>query len=1171
MKVLLHHFFRLSAIVYFLLGAGYTRSQTPVEAGPGNILYVDISKKDVPGHTPSGNSWANALPELADALWWARQQWETSGEGAGWDEQNPLKIFVAKGVYKPFYCPNSGDDVPQHKTFLMVPSVEIYGGFDPENGITNLNHQRVLPGLGGSGTVLSGDLNGDDSLVWDEMSGKWIHLDRNDNVFQVVLTVHDREPVVLDGVEISGGNAVGNTYGYVVDDVSVNRNRGGGIFTASPVLKLRNSLVRDNVAASMGGGIFIAYEKGFEIFNAAIIQNTSHTWGGGIYSDYSSFVSRLTQVTIAGNHAESDYAAIRTDNAQIQAYNSIILGSNHYGIGGSIQTGNCLVEGRFSISAGNIPWNSNFTPEDFFRNPGGGDYSLRNSSLLVNAGNNSYYIQADGNLTNDTDLLGNPRLSDGTIDVGAFEYLQRIIPDGNNILYVDRHVSGGNGTGESWENALPELADALKWAREQWEGGSAPWEAGDPLKIFVAKGTYKPLYNAADGAYTQDGGRDNAFVLIPNVQIFGGFDPQNNSRELSDPRILPAEGDQGTVLSGIIDESDDVRVFHVVVAAGEMGNALLNGISIVGGYADGGFNDLITVRQEPEIRKFAGGGVYNVSNIRMEQVHIRDNYGHVGGAWLNLNGEPFLKNVRIYDNQSRATSSAWYNNDGNPTLVNVFIKHASYSWYQANGAPLLVNTTLLGRWFLGTSTEPARPTLQNSLMPDGFAPLPLNDEDLSDYTQLSTVVGNQFYNENGLMTPLHTDNLVDLITGIPLSGSPVIGAGNSQFYADAGGDPNGDADLNGNPRLRGCRIDLGAFEADSPDFADAAIANVGQQQTLFIPAGGSSHVFASGCDHLIASVATDESPHAVAGNVTARVWIRTEQPSRYVRRHYELMPETNAEESTARVTLYFTNEEFREFNQSGSPRLLPDAEDPATIAERKHNIIIEKRSGVSEDLSGDPDSYTGEFSNLYPQAEDVVWNPVQRRWEITFDVQGFSGFFIKTTEEGLPVNLIYFSASVSENLVTLEWKTSEEKDFSHFVVEYSTDGVSFSPLGDPVPGVNQNGLNFYSKQHMPEREVNYYRLKMTDQNGQFVYSRIEVVQISPVTEKTFLIYPNPAKSVIQLKSPGVGLDYHIYNAAGLICGEGRIEKIPQPVDISRLPAGIYRIRLGDQSSQFVKP
>lgn len=62
---------------------------------------------------------------------------------------------------------------------------------------------------------------------------------------------------------------------------------------------------------------------------------------------------------------------------------------------------------------------------------------------------------------------------------------------------MGQDAAGYNGSGNSWENAIPELADALKWAREQYDTDHTVFDA-EPLKIYVAKGTYLPKYKLAE-------------------------------------------------------------------------------------------------------------------------------------------------------------------------------------------------------------------------------------------------------------------------------------------------------------------------------------------------------------------------------------------------------------------------------------------------------------------------------------------------------------------------------------------------------------------------------------------------------------------------------------------------------------------------------------------------
>src|SRR5690606_14545707 len=205
------------------------------------------------------------------------------------------------------------------------------------------------------------------------------------------------------------------------------------------------------------------------------------------------------------------------------------------------------------------------------------------------------------------------------------------------VIYVDQNVSEGTGDGSSWENAMPELADALQYARTKYDTDNTVYDAV-PLQIYVAKGIYKPLYNAADGSYTADGGRDNAFVMVKNVQIYGGFDPKNGITDLTHNRIVPDENTSvvdGTTLSGDIgtinDNTDNAN--HVVISSGNVGNALLNGVTITQGSADGSVGHIRV--NGHTVYKFTGGGMFNTqSSPVLTHISIRDNRSSSSGGGM---------------------------------------------------------------------------------------------------------------------------------------------------------------------------------------------------------------------------------------------------------------------------------------------------------------------------------------------------------------------------------------------------------------------------------------------------------------------------------------------------------------------------------------------------------
>src|SRR5690606_5571766 len=167
-------------------------------------------------------------------------------------------------------------------------------------------------------------------------------------------------------------------------------------------------------------------------------------------------------------------------------------------------------------------------------------------SPAVNAGSSTLYTNAGGNLSADMDLAGSPRVynqaSGGIIDMGAYEFQgDPVRPDADGILYVDIAAAPG-GDGSSWAKALPQLSDALHFARDN----AAAWESGS-LRIYVAKGTYFPEYRAHDNRKAPND-RNNTFMMVKNVQLYGGFDPAAGvgTMDTRNPAANP------TVLSGDI-------------------------------------------------------------------------------------------------------------------------------------------------------------------------------------------------------------------------------------------------------------------------------------------------------------------------------------------------------------------------------------------------------------------------------------------------------------------------------------------------------------------------------------------------------------------------------------------------------------------------------------------
>ncbi len=1146
------------------IGAYESRVSPSRTPGPGNILYVDQNAADSDG---SGSSWAHAIPELADALGHARTL-------NNYTTENPLKIYVAKGSYKPLYSADDtryGANADRGNSFVMVKNVQLYGGFDPANGITELSHQRIVPSSEQAGTILSGDLG---------TPGE-----NTDNAYRVVISAGGVGNAKLDGFTITGGNADTPLESITVNQREFDGNLGGAgalIWLSSP--SLTNVRITGNVAGYEGGGIF-NFASAPVLTSVAITGNTSAASGGGCYNQGSDPV--LTNVTISGNTAATEESGEWYNVSGTPVVrNSIIWGK---GVAGQLRnTQYSLVQSQTEADyheAANHNLPSDTDP--IFVQPADGDFTLLYSQA-ANAGNNQYYWNAVNGgtaLPGGADLSGNPRIFNDIIDMGAYEsQIAPITPGSDNILYVDQNVAGSDNTGSSWDNALTELADALRYARFLNNH-----TAENPLKIYVARGNYKPLYNAADHDYFVNADRSNSFVMVKNVQLSGGFDPQNGITELSHRRILPASGQAGTTLSGdlgVPQENTD-NVHCVVISSGDVGNAILDGFTISGGNAES--YSYMTVNQlRPELHY--GGGVHNhYSSPTLINVTVTGNTAFSGGGIYDYESSPILSNVTISGNTATRYGGGIYSYYSYPVLTDVIItgnttgtsgggiatydsdlvltnvvitgNTAGYGGGISNvGNPILTNVIISGNTASQTGSEfqnewssNDKPVIRNSIIWGNGVTGNYPD------TQYS-LVQDQTEGDNPNYYLSSNHNLAsdkDPLFANPVNGdytllrcSPAINAGTP----DITGLNLPPTDLAGQPRVFADRIDMGAYESQELP-SSGLVASSGQVETIQSKNGRTDYVNA--CNDWLASVTTSGQATDIEGSTTARVWMANRQPAEYVRRHYEITPAGNAGGATGRVTLYFTQADFDAFNGNNPSARLPDG--PAGDITK---LLIEKRGGVSSDGSGRPNTYPGSPETI--TNAEVNWNDGQQRWEVSFDVTGFSGFFVKTTSAPLPVRWISFAARLNEQHQGVpEWKV-DESSVSHYEVERSANAKNFlkiamiASLGD---GIHQYSVT----DPVPAAGNIYYRIRQVDLDGAYTYSLI--VSVSAAEGSRLSVYPNPAADRVTVKvgPEYIGTKLRLINVAGVQLQEITVSEPILTLSMQQYATGIYMLYTVDGS------
>jgi hypothetical protein len=116
----------------------------------------------------------------------------------------------------------------------------------------------------------------------------------------------------------------------------------------------------------------------------------------------------------------------------------------------------------------------------------------------------------------------------------------------------------------------------------------------------------------------------------------------------------------------------------------------------------------------------------------------------------------------------------------------------------------------------------------------------------------------------------------------------------------------------------------------------------------------------------------------------------------------------------------------------------------------------------------------------------------------------------------LPITLKYFTSWKRPDANRLTWMTTSEKNFSHFEIEKSIDGVNFIRITTIQGKGGSSRETAYSYDDNEVKAVQYYRLKYVDANGQYTYSHILRVTRDDMTN-TKVLFSNHITTMLALR------------------------------------------------------
>jgi parallel beta-helix repeat protein len=597
----------------------------------------------------------------------------------------------------------------------------------------------------------------------------------------------------------------------------------GGVFISSGTLA--NNVISGNSATADGGGVNTATAA---VVNNTILSNSAARNGGGVYCQNSAL---LIGNTIAGNSASGGGGIYCNASAPTIANTIVAFNSSGICKSGSyspILRYNCVYGNpgyNYSGLADPTGTNGNISADPLLPDVPGGNAHIQPGSPCVDAGDNGV-VQAGW-----TDMDGQARILGARVDMGADESDGTTWPQGPTVIRVSTTGNDAND-GASWAAAKKTVQAGLN---------AAPMGG----QVWVAAGTYVErtrltlgvaLYGGFAGGETDlsqrdpganptilDGNRLGSVVSIPvgmpaSTRI-DGFTIRNGSGTRGSGSYLCG--------GGIYCQSASPTISNNTITANSVTD--ISGGGGGGIYCSGGAATITNNIVSGNSSRSVGGGLYcsgyggTISNNT-----IASNSSGSSGGGLYCSGPAIVTGNSICGNDAadRGGGVCYYGSSSSVSAIadNVIASNrvsgngggGIYVYSYAASPVLLANNTINrnaaptggGIWYEGA------PTIVNTIVVFNTSGIAGGATSL---LRRNCVYGNPAYNYSGMTDPTGIDGNLSVdpkMSNVPPGNvhiqpdSPCVDAGDDSVVQA------GWTDVDGQPRIQGAHVDIGADESD---------------------------------------------------------------------------------------------------------------------------------------------------------------------------------------------------------------------------------------------------------------------------------------------------------------------------------------------------------------------
>ena len=162
----------------------------------------------------------------------------------------------------------------------------------------------------------------------------------------------------------------------------------------------------------------------------------------------------------------------------------------------------------------------------------------------------------------------------------------------------------------------------------------------------------------------------------------------------------------------------------------------------------------------------------------------------------------------------------------------------------------------------------------------------------------------------------------------------------------------------------------------------------------------------------------------------------------------------------------------------------------------------------------------------------------------------------------IPVTLTQFAVKAGYGYNQVEWATSAEINTIKYHIEYSSNGLQFTRLGQVAASGIFSGSRYSYRHTTPLNGIIYYRLAIEDTDGSIRYS--DIVKLLADDGKAVKVYPAViSNGTVYIEAGKPIKNMQLMNSAGAVVFQKNMQGLSGniPVILPVLPQGFYMLRL----------